>query len=89
MVKGRDVLEGEVDREEEICEVRRGFVVKENVRQGVRESAEERYKRLERRDIGGGGAGLHGVQVNVPMMQDNEELLVSCRRFDRVLPSDQ
>jgi hypothetical protein len=86
MVKGRDVLEGEVDREEERCEARRGFVVKKNVRQRVRERAEERYNRLESRDIGGGGAGLHGVQVNVPVMQDNEEVLVSCRRFDREAP---
>jgi hypothetical protein len=33
MVKGRNVLEGEIDREEERCEVRRGFVLKEKVRQ--------------------------------------------------------
>ena len=33
-----------------------------------------------------GGGGLRGVQVNVPMMQDNEEILVSCRRFDREAP---
>jgi hypothetical protein len=86
MVKGRDVLEGEVDGEEERGEVKRGLVVKKKVRQRVRERAEERDNRLEvRRDIGG-GAGLHGAQVNVPVMQDNEEILVSCRRFDREAP---
>ncbi len=58
MVKGRDVLEGEVDGEEERGEVRRGLVVKKKVGQRVRESAEERDNRLEGRDIGGGGAGL-------------------------------
>ncbi len=52
----------------------------------MRERAEERDNRLEGSHIGGGGAGLHGVQVNVPMMQDNEEILVSCRRFDREAP---
>ncbi len=35
MVEGRDVLEGEVDREEERSEVRRGLVIKKNVRQRV------------------------------------------------------
>ncbi len=37
MVKGRDVLEGEVDREEERSEFGRGLVVKRNVRQRGRE----------------------------------------------------
>ncbi len=53
MVKGRDVLEGEVDREIERSEVRRGLVIKKNVRQRVRERVEERDNRLENRDIGG------------------------------------
>jgi hypothetical protein len=52
----------------------------------VRESAEERDNRLKGRNIGGGGAGFHGVQVNVSTMQDNEEVLVSCRRFAREAP---
>jgi hypothetical protein len=76
MVKGRDILEGEVDGEEERGEVRRSLVVKKKVRQRVRKRAEERDNRLEGRGIGGRGAGLHGVQVNVPVMQDNEEILV-------------
>ena len=52
----------------------------------MRERAEERDNRLEGRDVGGGGAGLHRVQVNVPVMQDHEEILVACRRFDREAP---
>jgi hypothetical protein len=52
----------------------------------VRERAEERDNRLEGRDVSGGGAGLHRVQVNVPVMQDHEEILVACRRFDREAP---
>ncbi len=42
MVKGRDVLEDEVDREEKISEVRRGLVVKRNVRQRVREREQKK-----------------------------------------------
>ncbi len=48
----------------------------------MRERAEERDNRLEGRNIGGGGAGLHGVQVNVPMMQDNERY--SCPAADLI-----
>jgi hypothetical protein len=89
MVKERHVLESEVDGEEERGEVRRGLVVKKKVRQRVRERAEERDNKLEGRDIGGGGAGLHGVQVNVPVMQDNEacpaaDLIVWRVRDERV-----
>jgi hypothetical protein len=49
----------------------------------VRERAEERDNRLEGGDVGWGGAGLHRVQMNVPVMQDHEEILVACRRSDR------
>ena len=52
----------------------------------MRERAEERDNRLEGGDVGGGGAGLHRVQVNVPVMQDHEEILVACRRSDREAP---
>ena len=56
----------------------------------MRERAEERDNRLEGGDVGGdvggGGAGLHRVQVNVPVMQDHEEVLVTCCRFDREAP---
>jgi hypothetical protein len=83
MVKGGDELLGEVAREKERGEVRRSFVVKEKVNQRLRVRAEERDNRLEGRDVGGGSSELHRVQMNVPVMQDNEEVLVSCRRFDR------
>jgi hypothetical protein len=59
MVKGGDVLIGEVDREEERGEVRRSFVVKERVNQRLRMKAEERDSRIEGSDVGGGGSGLH------------------------------
>ncbi len=52
----------------------------------MKERAEERDNRLEGRDAGWGGAGLHRVQVNVPVMQDHEEILVACRRSDREAP---
>ncbi len=53
MVKGRDVLEGEFDREEERGEVRRGFVVKEKVRQRVRERAEKETTDLKAETLAG------------------------------------
>ena len=52
----------------------------------MRERAEERDNTLEGRDVRGCGAGLHRVQMNVPVMQDHEEILVACRRFDREAP---
>ena len=49
----------------------------------MRERAEERDNRLEGGDVGWGGAGLHRVQMNVPVMQDHKEILVASRRSDR------
>ena len=86
MVEGRDILVGDADGDEERSQVRRSLVVKKDVGERVRERAEERDNRLEGGDVGGGGAGLHRVQVNVPVMQDHEEILVACRRFDREAP---
>ena len=83
MVKGRDVLEGGGDRAKERCEVRRSLVVEEKMGQRVRKRAKKGDNRLEGRYVGRGSAGHHGVQVDVPMMQDDEQVLVSCRRFDR------
>ena len=62
------------------------IVIEEKVNQWLRVRAEERDNRLEGRDVSGGGAGLHRVQVNVPVMQDHEEILVACRRSDREAP---
>jgi hypothetical protein len=83
MVKGRDVLEGDGDRAKERCEVRRNLVVEEKMGQRVRKRAKKGDNRFEGRHVGWGSAGHHGVQVDVPMMQDDEQVLVSCRRFDR------
>ena len=83
MVKGRDVLEGDGDRAKERCEVRRSLVVEDKMGQRVRKRAKKGDNRLEGRYVGRGSAGHHGVQVDVPMMQDDEQVLVSCRRFDR------
>jgi hypothetical protein len=51
--------------------------------QRVRKRAKKGDNRLEGRHVGWGSAGHHRVQVDVPMMQDDEQVLVSCRRFDR------
>jgi hypothetical protein len=83
MVKGRDVLKGDGDRAKERCEVRRSLVVEEKMGQRVRKRAKKGDNRLEGRYVGRGSAGHRGVQVDVPMMQDDEQVLVSCRRFDR------
>ena len=48
----------------------------------MRKRAKEGDNRLE----GRGGAGHHGVKVDVPMVQDNEYVLVSRSRFDREAP---
>ena len=79
-------MEGDVRRAEERRKVRRSLVVKEKVGERVRKRAKERDNRLEGRDIGRGGAGHHGVEVDVPMVQDNEYVLVSRSRFDREAP---
>jgi hypothetical protein len=86
MVEGRDILVGEVDGDEERSQVRRSLVVKKTVGERVRERAEERDNTLEGRDVRGGGAGLHRVQVNVPVMQDYKQIFVAHRRFDREAP---
>ena len=75
------ILVGEVDGDEERSQVRRSLVVKKDVGERVRERAEERDNRLEGGDVGGGGAGLHQVQVNVPVMQDHEEIRAPAIHF--------
>ena len=73
MVVGRDVLKGDRGRAEERRKVRRSsLVVEEKVGKRVRERAKEGDDRFESRHIGRGGAGHHGVKVDVPMVQDNE-----------------
>ena len=72
MVVGRDVLKGDGGRAEERRKVRRSLVVEEKVGERVRERVKEGDNRLEGRDIGRGGAGHHGVQEDVAMVQDNE-----------------
>ena len=72
MVVGRDVLKGDGGRAEERGKVRRSLVVEEKVGERVRERVKEGDNRLEGRHIGRGGAGHHGVKVDIPMMQDYE-----------------
>ena len=71
MVVGRDVLKSDRDRAKERGEIRRSLVVEEKMGQRVRKGA-KRHNRLKGRHVGRGSAGHHGVQVDVPMMQDDE-----------------
>jgi len=68
MVVGRDVLKGDGGRAGVRGKVRRSLVVEEKVGERVREREKEGDNRLEGRHIGRGGAGHHGVKVDIPMM---------------------
>ena len=72
MVVGRDVLKNNGDRAKERGEIRRSLVVEEKMGQRMRKGAKKRHNRLKGRHVGRGSAGHHGVQVDVPMMQDDE-----------------
>ncbi len=72
MVVGRDVLKGDGGRAEESGNVRRSLVVEEKVGQRMKERVKEGDDIIEGRHIGRGGAGHHGVKVDIPMMQDYE-----------------
>jgi hypothetical protein len=72
MVVGRDVLKTDGDRAKERGEVRRSLVVEEKMGERVRKGAKKGDDRLKGRHVGRGSEGHHGVQVDVPMMQDDE-----------------
>ncbi len=59
-------------RAKERGEVRRSLAVEEKMGQRVRKGAKKRNNRLKGRHVGRGSAGHHGVQVDLPMMQDDE-----------------
>ena len=60
MVVGRDVLEGKRDRGKVSGEVGRGFVIKEEMRERVREGGEKGDDRFEARNIRKRGAVFKG-----------------------------
>ena len=60
MVVGRDVLEGKRDRGKVSGEVGRGFVIKEEMRERVREGGETGVDRFEARNIRKRGAVFKG-----------------------------
>jgi hypothetical protein len=72
MVVGRDVLKSDGDRAKERGEVRRSLVVEEKMGERVRKGAKKGNNRLKGRHVGRESAGHHAVQVDVPMMQDDE-----------------
>jgi hypothetical protein len=84
VVLGGNVLEldGRGRLTEEVSEVLGPFVVQDQVPEGVREGSEERRSRFEGRDIGRCGAGLHGDEMNVVEMDNDEYIRVSQGRGD-------
>ncbi len=72
IVVGTDVLKSDGYRAKERGEVRRSLVVEEKMGKRVRKRAKKRNSRLKGRHVGSGTAGHHGVQVDVPVMQDDE-----------------
>jgi hypothetical protein len=72
MVVERDVLKGDGDRAKERGEAKRSPVVEEKMGQRVRKGVKKGNNRLKGRHVGRGSTGHHGVQVDVPMMQDDE-----------------
>jgi hypothetical protein len=65
-------LKGDGDRAKDEVSFRRSLVVEEKMGHRVRKRAKKGDHILEGRHVGRGSAGHHGVQVDVPMMQDDE-----------------
>ncbi len=61
---------------------RRSFVVDLKVSERVRERLEESDDGRKGRDIGGGGAGFERGEVDVPVVNGDEYVLVTVHRFD-------
>ncbi len=70
---------GEEGRFKKISQIVGGFVVKKEVSEGVEESFEERDGGGKGNNIGGGGAG----KVDVPPVDNHQDVLVTLRRADR------
>ena len=75
-----NVLIRDERRFEEESEIVRGFVVKKEVSEGVEESFEERDDGGKGSDIGGGGAGFERGEVNVPPVNNHQDVLVTLGR---------
>ncbi len=71
--------EGRFEEENEIV---RGFVVKKEVSEEVEESFEERDDGGKGSDIGGGGAGFERGEVNVPPVDNHQDVVVTLGRAD-------
>ena len=82
MVVGRDVLEGKRDRGKVSGEVGRGFVIKEEMRERVREGGEKGDDRFEARNIRKRGAVFKGgVRRMYPWCTTTK--MYSCPSYDR------
>ena len=75
-------MEGEEDGAKKGSKVRRSFVVDLKVSERVRERLEESDDGRKGRDIGGGGAVFERGEVDVPVVNSDEYVLVTVHRFD-------
>jgi hypothetical protein len=71
VVVGGDILIDNGGGDEEIGKVGRGLIVKEEVGERVRESFKKGDNRDESRDVGGGGSGTKGGEVDISTVRDD------------------
>jgi hypothetical protein len=82
MIVGGNILIGKERRFKKGSQIIGGFVVKKEVGEGVEESFEERDNGGKSSDIGGGGAGFEGGKVDVPPVDNHQDVLVTLCRAD-------
>ena len=76
------VLEREGDRAKKDSEFSGGFVVYFKEGKRVREGLEESDDGRKGRDVGGGGAGFERGEMDIPVVNGDEYVLVTVHRFD-------
>jgi hypothetical protein len=82
VIVGGNVLIRDEGRFEEESEVVKGFVVRKEVSEGVEKSFEERDDGGKGSDIGGGGTGFEGGEVDIPPVDNHQDVLVTLGRAD-------
>ncbi len=76
------ILEGEEDGAKKGGKIGRGFIVNHEEGKRVREGFEKGDDRRKGGDVRGGGAGFERGEVNVPVVNSDEYVLVTVHRFD-------
>ncbi len=76
------VLEGEEDGAKKGGKIGRGFIINHEESKRVRNGFKKGDDRKKGGDVRGGGAGFERGEVNVPVVNGNEYVLVTAHRFD-------